>query len=36
MDIPDFQGVNQIIEVSSTGREAMSEKVLKLAERQDM
>lgn len=36
VDIPDYQGVDQILEISSTEREAMSEKVLKLAERQDM
>ena len=36
LDIPDYQGVDQIAEVAGTGKEATSEKVLKLAERQDM
>ena len=36
LDIPAYQGVDQIAEVASSGQAASSEKVLKLAERQDM
>jgi len=36
LDIPDYQGVDQVAEVPGAGKEATSEKVLKLAERQDM
>lgn len=34
LDIPDYQGVDQIAEISDTGTEAKKEKVIGLAERQ--
>ena len=34
LDIPDYQGVDQIVEISSTGTESKTEKVIGLAERQ--
>lgn len=34
LDIPDYQGVDQIAEVSGTGTDAKKEKVVGLAERQ--
>ncbi|KAL8791316.1 MAG: hypothetical protein Q9195_005935 [Heterodermia aff. obscurata] len=34
LDIPDFQGDEQVVETAPTGRKATSEKVLKMAERQ--
>lgn len=36
LDIPDYHGDDQIVETAQTGRKATSEKVLKMAERQDM
>ena len=36
LDIPDYKGDDQIVEIASTGRKAKSEKVLKMAERQDL
>ena len=34
LDIPDYQGVDQIAEVSGTGTESKKEKIVELAERQ--
>lgn len=34
LDIPDYQGVDQIAEIGGTGTEAKKEKVVGLAERQ--
>ena len=34
LDIPDYQGVDQIAEITGTGTEAKKEKVIGLAERQ--
>lgn len=34
IDIPDYQGVDQIVEVSGTSTESKKEKILGLAERQ--
>ena len=36
LDIPDYQGDDQVVETAPTGRKAASEKVLKMAERQDL
>ena len=36
LDVPDYQGDDQIVETAPTGRKAKSEKVLKMAERQDL
>ena len=36
LDIPDYQGDEQVVETAPTGRKATSEKVLKMAERQDL
>ena len=36
LDVPDYQGDEQIVETAPTGRKAKSEKVLKMAERQDL
>ena len=36
LDLPDYQGVDQVVEILSSGNETSSEKVLKLAERQDL
>lgn len=36
LDVPEYQGVDQIVELPLTGQESKAEKILKLAERQDM
>ena len=36
LDIPPYEGDDQIVETAQTGRRSKAEKVLKIAERQDM
>lgn len=36
LDIPDYQGDDQVVETAQTGQKSKAEKVLKMAERQDM
>lgn len=36
LDIPDYQGDDQVVETAQTGQKSKAEKVLKIAERQDM
>ena len=36
LDIPDYKGDDQVVETAQTGQKSKAEKVLKLAERQDM
>ena len=36
LDIPDYKGDDQIVETAQTGQRSTAEKVLKMAERQDM
>jgi len=36
LDIPDYQGDDQIVETAQTGQKSKAEKVSELVERQDM
>lgn len=36
LDAPEYEGVDQVVELPRIGQESKAEKVLKLAERQDM
>lgn len=36
LDVPEYQGVDQVVELPGSGQESKAEKVLKLAERQDL